>query len=468
MRFPVWITLITAVIGFGLVIVIGQQVVQPPLPLIITADFDNDQITPNADGDTDITQFNYEISRNALVSLLFEAADGTRYYFREQEARSPQVYSVLFSGVVDGYVLPNETIPGTIERRLIPDGVYTWRFIAENEAETQEISGTFTIQDADSPLPILSEFTVGPTVFTPNQDGIEDRVEISVYLEKEADLRVYLLREDGVQVAISARKEGRLPGESGRHVFDYEGGVDLGADPPPDGTYPIIAVAQDAVGQRIRREAELTIVQGGKPLAEIAPQNIGVDVVFEVRPYDDRFFTDATTQGDLVTPPDNPADLLQNTLQVPLGDMLVFKLTIENYSKVHIRTTGPTPGTVYQQSQMAAALGAFQSPGAWRVGIQCDTSSEPFPYRWAIGSSDDLEAVEDPETGEIFYFLPPESRSVVWGAVRFTEIQERQNPQICRAGLIHEGVAVSVYNSYVGPREILLVDPNSLANVEDE
>lgn len=465
MRFPVWITFITALIGFALVVLIGQQVVQPPLPLIISAAFDSELITPNADGENDITQFNYEISRNALVSLIFEAEDGTRYTFRDAEARSPQAYSVLFSGVVDGYLLPGEAIPGTLERRLIPDGTYTWRFIAENEAESQEISGSFIIQDADSPLPIISEFTVGPSVFTPNQDGIHDRVEINVYLEKEADLRVFLVREDGVEVAISARKEGRLPGEAGRHVFDYEGGVDLGADPPPDGTYPVFAVAQDAVGQRIVREAELTIVQGGKPLAEIAPQHVGVDVVFEVRPYEDRFFTDASTQGDLVPPPDNPADLSQNTLQVPLGDMLVFKLTIENYSKVPIRTTGPAPGTVYQQSQLAASLGAFQSPGAWRVGIQCDTSTEPFPYRWAIGSEEDLDAVEDPETGEIFYYLPPQSRAVVWGAVRFTDIQERQNPQICRAGLIHEGVGISVYNSYVGPREILLVDPDAPANI---
>jgi hypothetical protein len=57
--------------------------------------------------------------------------------------------------------------------------------------------------------------------------------------------------------------------------------------------------------------------------------------------------------------------------------------------------------------------------------------------------------------------VPPNSRVVVWGAIRFTEIERRQNPQRCWAGLIQEDVEVSLRNSYVGPREIELVDPNA-------
>ena len=95
-----------------------------------------------------------------------------------------------------------------------------------------ERSGTFTVHDADSPLPQLSTFSVWPDVFTPNQDGISDRTEINAFLDKGARLQVWLVGKDGQRIYVAPRKEGRKPGEPGRHIFDYEGGVDLGADPP--------------------------------------------------------------------------------------------------------------------------------------------------------------------------------------------------------------------------------------------
>jgi hypothetical protein len=461
MRIPIWITILFALLGAGVVVVVGQAVLQPPRPLIVSAGFDDAAITPNADGEGDVTRFAYEIARNATVSLILEAEDGTQYIFRDKQPRLGQAYSVLFSGVVDGFTLPDEEVPGTVERRLLPNATYTWRLSASNDAETQEASGTLTVADANPTLPLITSFSVGPTTFTPNQDGIDDRVEISVYLENPAELRVFLQGESGREYPISARKEGRLPGEAGRHVFDYEGGIDLNAEPPPDGTYKLIAVAQDAEGQRIRQETELTILQGGKPLAEIVPQAVGVDVVFEAHPYDERYFTDAENKGDLVEPPSNPAALGADAITMQVGDMLVFKLTIENYSNVPVRTTTPPPGTVYQQEQLAAGLGAFESSGAWRVGIQCETSAVSYPYRWAIGSADVLDKVEDEDTGEIFYYLAPGKRSIVWGAIRLTSVEERQNPQNCWAGLIHEDVEVSLYNSVVGLRSVELVDPNA-------
>src|SRR5690606_7941783 len=112
--------------------------------------------------------------------------------------------------------------------------------------------------------------------------------EVNIYLEKEADLQVYLLDENGQQLFIAPRQEGRKPGEAGRHTFNYDAGVEIGADPPPDGVYPLIAQAQDAEGQIIRQAAELTIQNGGKPRAEIVPQSVGVDVVFAVEAYDER------------------------------------------------------------------------------------------------------------------------------------------------------------------------------------
>jgi hypothetical protein len=462
MRFPVWLTILAAIAGFALVYVVGSAIVAPNQPLILAAGFDHEMITPNADGEDDITTFRYELARNARISLIFEAEDGTQFYFREGESRSPRDYAVLFSGVVDGYVNDGETIPGTVERRLIPDGRYTWRLLAENERETAEANGTLMIEDGDSPLPIMSVFTLASREFTPNQDGVNDRMFINVYLEKNATIRMFLVDENGRELPIAEREIGsRTDGDAGRYTFEYEGGVDLGQDPPPDGTYTVVALAQDEVGQRVRREESLEITLGGKPRAEIAPQYTDSDVIYTTAAYAEELFSSVEQQGQLVAIPDFPENAGVNLISVPLGDMLIFRLTVSNYGTVPIRTSAPAPGTVYQQDQLAASIGALEEPGAWRVGIMCDTSQTSFPYRWAIGSDQDLITIVDPDTGREFRYLPAGAKAEVWGAIRFTDIHPFANPQTCWAGLIHEQVAVSAENSFVDPREIHIVEVGS-------
>ncbi len=461
MRLPIGLVLVAAGVGMIAVWLVGQVLLQPNLPLITAAEFLPTTISPNADGVDDVTLFQYSLSRNAQISLTFESGD-TVYTFRHDEARTSGDYQVHFSGVVDGYTLPEESIAGDVLRRLLPDGAYTWRLSAAtvNGAETDERSGTLTITNGDSPLPEITSFSVFPDVFTPNQDGVNDRTEISVFLEKGADLQVYLLAEDGEKIFVAERQEGRKPGEPGRHLYDYEGGVDLGADPPEDGRYQVVARAQDDEGQVIQQTGELVIENGGKPLAEIVPQAVGVDVVFAVRPYEDQFFTDDMLAGELITPPDNIQDNRLTALQVPLGDMLVFRLTVENYGKTPIRTSGPPPGTVYQQAQRAATFNAFDEAGAWRVGIDCSTAETDYPWRWALGTDADLYDEFDPYSGNTYHYLPAGEQVVVWGGIRMTEI-EALNPQNCWAGLIHEFVEVSIRNTNVGSREILLVDTES-------
>ncbi len=199
-------------------------------------------------------------------------------------------------------------------------------------------------------------------------------------------MQVYLLSNEGEKIYVAEREESRQPGEAGRHLFDYEGGIDIGADPPPDGVYTVVAHAQDAEGQAVQQTAQLTIHNGGYPLAEIAPQAVGVDVIFTVWPYDERYFTTADMPGDLIPPPDDVQDNSMTALTMPVGDMLVFKLTVENYGDVPLRTSGPPPGTVYQQDQRAATLQAYDKSGAWRVGIDCTTAVSDYPWRWAVGT----------------------------------------------------------------------------------
>ncbi len=460
MRIPIWLTIIVAVIVVGLVVIVGQAILQPDLPLIVSAEFSSDVITPNADNDMDVVVFSYTLSRNALVSLVFTGEDGREYVFRDRQRRIKGDYQIDFSGVVDGFTLPGEEIAGEVLRRLLADGAYTWRLSAEGENEQDEQTGVLRVQDADSPLPEMTIFTVLPEVFTPNQDGVDDRTAIQVYLTKDAELTIYLENEAGERYYVAERQERRKIGEAGRHLFDYEGGVDLGSDPPPDGTYTVFAETQDDEGQRIQRTATLTIKDGGKPLAEITPQTVGVDVVFAAAPYEERYFSTVEKLGDPIAPPDDPQVLNLATVTLPIGDVLLFKLTIENYSEVPLRTSGPPPGTVYQQDQIAASLGEYEQSGAWRVGIHCETAKVDYPWRWAIGTADDLYTEEDPATGNVYSFLAPGKRSVVWGGIRMTDLIARRNPQNCWAGLIHEDVEVSTWNSNVGRREVELVDPD--------
>jgi hypothetical protein len=462
MRISVPFLALGLIVTLVIVLLIGSLIVRPPSSLIAEAGFNLVVISPNADGFEDITRFSYTLNRRANVSLILTGTDGTQHVFREDEPRVAGAYSVLFSGVVDGYTLPGEQIVGQVERRLLPDGEYEWSLIARNEGEEERVSGRLTIEAADSDLPLITTFTISPDVFTPNRDGISDRVELNVYLTKPAELTVYLVGENGEIIPISARKEGRAPGEAGRHMFDYEGGVDLGADPPPDGTYTVIVEAQDSVGQRVLREAQLTIVSGGRPYAEIVPQSVGADVAFEAQPYEERFLSRDGQPGDLIEPPASPAARTANPLTMWVGDVLVFALTVENYGAVPIRTTGPPPGTVYQQEQRASSIGALEESGAWRVALDCETAAVSYPWRWAIGTSGDLDAVEDPTTGNTYYYLPPGRRAVVWGGVRMTDLEVRNNPQDCWAGLIHEDVEISVRNNGVGRRSIELAERNDV------
>ena len=458
MRVSIWMTILIAIAVLAGVVFVGQAVIQPNRPLITHATFSLERITPNADGDADVTDFSYGISRNAKVSLTFQSADGTNFVFRQNESRIPADYTVAFSGVVGGYKLPGDTNVGEIERRLIPNGQYTWHLQAQDitSGETAEATGQLEIADAGSQLPVMTDFTLDRPQFSPNQDGIADRVIMNLNLTKPVDsLNVYLQGADGQSIFIPEILSGRKPGEAGQHFFDYDGGIERGVEPPPDGDYTVVAVAQDLEGQRTSQTAKLSIVNGGVPQAEIAPQPTGIDVVFAPQPYDAKYAVSATQQGELLPSPDFSKDLGFSTVSMQVGDMLVFKLTVHNYGKVAIRTSGPWPGTVYDSGQVWGSTGVYEQSGSFRVGIMCSTSETNWPWRWAVGSPDTLTKEVDPQNGNTYYYLPGGAQSEVWGAVRMTQLIKARNPQQCWAGLIHEDV--EVVNQRVGARDILLV-----------
>ncbi|MCA9979817.1 MAG: hypothetical protein KDD89_03270, partial [Anaerolineales bacterium] len=392
--------------------------------LLRNATVGNERITPNADGDSDITKIAYEITRNATVSIYLENEDGQRYYFRQNQPRGNGQYEVYFSGVVDGYTLPDEQIQGEILARLLPDGRYTWTITATDETGTTETaSGPLEIAEADTALPELRDFGLDKAVFTPNRDGINDRVLIQYDLQKEADVRVFLEMPDGVARPIAETERAIPAGDPGRHYYDYEGGVDAGELPPEDGVYTIVALASDEEGQRIRVEESLEIALGGVPRADIfAP------------PAGDTFEVSATA--------------------VAICDTLYFTLTVENYGMTPIRTTGPAPGTVYDSEWNYNTLGWFTESGAWRVAVGYENELANYPYRWALGSAEELVEIDGHQ------YLMPGDRATITGGIRLTGPFGERNPQPVWAGLIHEDVEISQFNNRVDPKAILVDMPD--------
>lgn len=386
-------------------------------PLLYDVSVAPTTISPNADGDTDVTRIEYKLARNATLSIYLVDAQGTRHYFRRDRLRSRSVggrsYRVDFGGVI-----PRE-VHGFRQDRVLPDGSYTLTLEATDErGHSMKVEFPFTIVNADTTPPELRGFSMDRHVFTPNRDGVDDRVKMSYYLTKEANVLVYLLGADGKKYPIEEPPYLRAvePGQVGPHYYDYEGGVDKGAEPPPDGLYTVVVYAEDRVGNKVTVTDTLEIRDGGVPRATI--EGLEWDV------------------SDTV---------------VPIGGTLYFTATVVNYGKTPIRTTGPEPGTQYTTDWNFATLGYYTSSGAFRFGIGFDNCPVgDYPWRWSVGRYEELTAVQRGD--ETLYYLMPGQRVVITGSIKVLSAPPR-NPTPFWAGLIHEDVEI------VNPR----VDPKWIA-----
>jgi hypothetical protein len=394
-------------------------------PLLSEVSFSKTLITPNADREDDVLIITYGLSSSASVSIYFTDSAGRTYDFRRSVRHGPSIdeaFQVYFSGVVEGYVLPDEDLDGfEVEKRLLQDGEYDWTVEATDETGTTErFTGAVTIAEGDTALPELRGFSVHPPVFSPNRDSIDDRVTINVHLKKDVEeLTVYLEGSGGVLYHVEERETETPLNEAGWHEFDYDAGVDRGADPPPDGEYTVYMRASDAMGQWTVATSTLVIERGGVPRAYI---------------YN--------------------GEVEWSDTSIPLGATLYFTLTVDNDSNVPIRTSGPAPGTVYDSNQNYATFGEYEQSGAFRVALHCETSQVDHPWRWAVGGPENL--VND---GAGHLYLPAWSRAVITGGVRFLEAVEARNPQYCYASLIHEDVEISPVNYRVDPVHLKIQVP---------
>ncbi len=365
-----------------------------------------------------------------------------RFYFRRDRPRSAGDYRVQWGGTVNQLKwLENEFGRQAVESWVLPDGTYTWVVEAtDDEGQMERTEGQISLSGSDTIVPELRKFTVALPVFTPNQDGLDDRTGVAYFLSKDVEsVQVYLYHPDqpDVQYPIEEQERAAKPGEAGYHYYDYDGGVDRGADPPADGTYVIAAEARDLAGHHVVVSSTLTIELGGKPRAEVVNGEIHWG---------------------------NALRSLEGTeMYLPLGSTLVFTTYIENYGEVPLRTSGPSPGTAYRSDQnyntLALDMGEesyHQQAGVWRFGINFDTSSTDFPYRWAVGQPGELR--KEIIDGREQWFLDPGKRGTVTGSIEMVGPFPR-DAIFAWGGLIHEYVGINAENNYVDRLLIHIDEP---------
>ncbi len=375
--------------------------------LVTTMTIDPDTISPRVGAANRATQISYSLSRPATINLFLVDSEGTKHIVRDAQPRAAGDFQILFGGSVD-----NQTLN---------DGTYQVVLEAQDDKGIKETKlGTLHIVNADTTLPELQGFTVFPQEFTPNQDGLDDRVSIRYYLTKPARVQVYLT--DGTKkYPIDEKKETTLLTDDnlsvvGAHEYDYDAGIDKGAAPPPDGTYTIVAEATDANGNVVRQEAPLTIKDGGSPRAEIVGSS-----------------------GEFASK------------VIPLGDTLYFTATVRNIGTVPIRTKGPEPGYVYSTSENFSTIDQYEEPGIWRFGIDSEGNSigRQYPYRWQLGATSELTTVE--REGKTYYYLMPGQVVTITGGVKITDKPSKIDPYYW-FGLVQE--QVRIVEDHVEPTQI--------------
>jgi hypothetical protein len=401
-------------------------------PLLYDVVISPNLISPNADGSDDATNIEYKLSRNAHLSIYFENAVGERFYFRQDRPRSAGEYRVQWGGTINQpYWLENEYGRQLVMSWVLPDGAYTWVVEATDEdGGVQQVQGQISLAGGDAVVPELRKFTIALPVFTPNQDGLNDRTGVSYYLTRDVDnVQVYLHAPENPDIRYPLEEQAQAvkAGEEGYHYYDYDGGVDRGADPPADGSYVVQAVARDLAGHHVVVSDTLTIKDGGKPRALVVNGTIH--------------------WGGAIR------SLEGTEIYMPLGATLCFTTYVENYSRVPIRTSGPPSGTQYRGDQNYNTLALelvddsfHEQPGAWRFGVNLDVSQSDFPYRWAVGRPDELrcELIEGHEQ----CFLDPGQRGTVTGCIEMVGPFPR-NEIFAWGGLIHQWVGVNAENNYV-------------------
>lgn len=338
----------------------------------------------------------YEIGRAALVDIYILDAAGQRYDLRRAQpwAAASDPYVLRFDGSVP-------TDDPQIVRRLLPPGQYTLVVAA------RAASGNATAErrlplviggDAVEP-PIIENLMVWPPVISPNADAIDDVAEFTYRLPVSATVNIEVLAPNGEVIPVVTREE-EGPYEQ-RHVWNGKrpNGSLLEA-----GVYTYTVRAEDAFGNVVQRQGQITLADVGQPEARIVYSMIAPQ-------------------------------------RVMLGEVITVTIRVRNTGTVPIRTYGPPSGYEYTTDEVFSSVEngiyAAQAGGFWRVGMDWDANSgggpKRYPYRWSISPRPPEEwaqpFVED--------FLYPGEEAEIIGRVRILQRETRMGFYV---GLIQDGV----------------------------
>ncbi|MBX6770551.1 MAG: hypothetical protein IRY83_02390 [Chloroflexi bacterium] len=356
-------------------------------------------IEPNGSGLHDEIDISYELTRRADVSAVLIGPDGKQHVIRPPQTRAPDVYQIRFTGTVP---VPGSR-PGESWLRVVPDGTYRL-VVTARDARGQTISRetSFTVRNADTTPPQITNVLVNPPTFSPNGDGKDDTTQVSYGLTKKATVRVYATSSTGGFYLIQA------PKQQDAALFSFEwDGTQSGGAVLPDGTYELHIEATDAAGNFTDYVAPVVIHNGGVPRAEIR---------------DVRFTPTA----------------------VPVGGKIHVRIVVRNTGTVPLYSLGPPAGTVEQTGKPYSSITAkdgtplyYDRPGVWRVGVQWQNAYQPYPIRWGFFGRDAV----DPQNPALFTrSLKPGEEITVEGDIIVDDTMKFQRNQVFWAALEQGGV----------------------------
>jgi hypothetical protein len=175
-------------------------------------------ISPNRDGNDDAASVAYTISTDANVSAAVVDTEGTTLAELEPARwRRAGSHTIAFDG------------------KGLPDGLYAVRLQARI---ARGVETTFDVPVAITRT--LAGVKTLPGVFTPNDDGRRDELQVRFRLAREANVRVQTFR-DGVWVATPF--SGVLP--AGLRVVRWDGEKRVGR--ARDGDYEVVVEATDTI-----------------------------------------------------------------------------------------------------------------------------------------------------------------------------------------------------------------------------
>jgi hypothetical protein len=333
------------------------------------------RVTPavlQADG-TGAVSIQYQVANAATVSLALHASDGSVLLLRDRVPRGPGTYSFDFQGAVDG--------------RVLPDGEYMVVATAQNSAtgEQTEQRQPLTLANADTEPPAIEGLQFSPAVLSPNQDGVDDRLEVNFSAGEPLTIEARLIANNDVRLLV----EDLVVGPGVAHFswpspLRHAPQINQAVAELPTGSATLEVSASDRAGNRTVARTTIEVGESGIPRARIT--NV----------------------------------LISPTSAHP-GEKITVTATIANTGAVTLRATPPGPAT-YSWGEDAHALGFAAATGTvrWGVDFSLNRSGVAYPFRWSLGRD-----------------LAPGESVHVSGSIRLND-HFPQEPVQLWVGVIHE------------------------------